>query len=235
MDDEKFNALYDVLENYKQAIDFLKGETEELREMYKTQGDRVAELENTLFEEIIKPTAAAENEKAFEAFHTKYGEKLDPYNDKLRALENDDSLDLSRQAFNGFKEYEAPEGMQPYSEEEYVDALIEQVEQQIADVKAKLGIPEDSKVELTEDENGNTSVKVDGEEVVSEETETVEATEEEAPAEEPSEDGNEEDDDQPSLFDETDLSAEGPVSEEELKEIKEEIGELKKEFKGAQF
>lgn len=225
MDDEKFNALYDVLDNFRQAIDFLKGETEELREMYKTQSDRVAELENTLFEEIIKPTAAAENEKAFEEFHSKYGEKLDPYNEKLRALENNESLDLSREAFNGFKEYTAPEGMQPYSEEEYVDALIEQVDKQIADVKAKLGIPEDSTVELTEDENGNTEVKVDGETVVSEETETTEDAGE-TPAETEEKASEDIEEEQPSLFDD------GELSEEEAQKIKDEVAEIKKDFKG---
>lgn len=225
MDDEKFNELYDVLVQYKDAIDFLKGETDELREMYKTQSDRVAELETTLFEKIIKPTMAAENEKAFEDFHAKYGEKLDPYNEKLRAVEGDENIDFSREAFNGFKEYVAPEGTTPYSEEEYVDALIEQVDGQIENIKAKLGLSEETPVEIKQDENGNTEVVADGEVVASESTET-EVVAETPAEEEKTDDAMKEDDDQPSLFDDVEESE--TLSEEEMKEIKEELDELKK-------
>lgn len=222
MDDEKFNELYDVLVQYKDAIDFLKGETDELREMYKTQSDRVAELETILFEKIIKPTMAAENEKAYEEFHAKYGEKLDPYNEKLRAVEGNDDVDLSREAFNGFKEYVAPEGTTPYSEEEYVDALISQVDEQIENIKAKLGLSEETPVEIKQDEDGNTEVVADGEVVASEETEkeAVEKT----PAE--SDEADETKEEQPSLFDEVEES--DSLSEEEMKELKDELDELKK-------
>lgn len=222
MDDEKFNELYDVLVQYKDAIDFLKGETDELREMYKTLSDRVAELETTLFEKIIKPTMAAENEKAFEDFHAKYGEKLDPYNEKLRAVEGKDDVDLSREAFNGFKEYVAPEGTTPYSEEEYVDALIAQVDEQIENIKAKLGLSEETPVEIKQDEDGNTEVVADGEVVASEETETEVV--EETPAE--SDEADETKEEQPSLFDEVEES--DSLSEEEMKELKDELDELKK-------
>lgn len=223
MEDDKFNELYDVLSQFKDAIDFLKAENDGLKEQLDSANNRMGELENTLFEKIIKPTEAATNEAAFNEFHEKYGERLDPYNEKLRALEGDDSLDLSREAFNGFKDYSAPEGMEPYTEAEYVDALIEQVNQQIDTIKEKLGLPEDSKTEVVEDENGNIEVINDGEVVASENTET-DVVEEPATDEEVKSD-EEEDDGQPSLFEEETMEP----SEEEMAEIRDELAELKKE------
>lgn len=223
MEDDKFNELYDVLSQFKDAIDFLKAENDGLKEQLDSANNRMGELENTLFEKIIKPTEAATNEAAFNEFHDKYGERLDPYNEKLRALEGDDSLDLSREAFNGFKDYSAPEGMEPYTEAEYVDALIEQVNQQIDTIKEKLGLPEDSKTEVVEDENGNIEVINDGEVVASESTDT-DVVEEPATDEEVKSD-EEEDDGQPSLFEEETMEP----SEEEMAEIRDELAELKKE------
>lgn len=224
MEDDKFNELYDVLSQFKDAIDFLKAENDGLKEQLDAANNRMGELENTLFEKIIKPTEAATNEAAFNEFHEKYGERLDPYNEKLRALEGDDSLDLSREAFNGFKDYSAPEGMEPYTEAEYVDALIEQVNQQIDTIKEKLGLPEDSKTEVVEDENGNIEVINDGEVVMASESTETDVVEEPATDEEVKSD-EEEDDGQPSLFEEETMEP----SEEEMAEIRDELAELKKE------
>lgn len=224
MEDDKFNELYDVLRQFKDAIDFLKAENDGLKEQLDSANNRMGELENTLFEKIIKPTEAATNEAAFNEFHDKYGERLDPYNEKLRALEGDDSLDLSREAFNGFKDYSAPEGMEPYTEAEYVDALIEQVNQQIDNIKEKLGLPEDSKTEIVEDENGNTEVINDGKVVMASESTDTDVVEEPATDEEVKSD-EEEDDGQPSLFEEETMEP----SEEEMAEIRDELAELKKE------
>lgn len=223
MDDEKFNELYDVLNQFKQAIDFLKAENDALKEQMTASEARMGELETTLFEKIIKPTEAAVNEEGFQEFHNKYGEKLDPYNDKLRALEGDEDFDLSRRVYDDFKEYEAPEGMEPYTEEEYVEAVMKQVEDQIDTVRAKLGVADNEPLEIKQDEDGNTEISSNGETLASGETETV--TDEKSETEETTT----EDDEQPSLpFDEEEASEETDTpSEEEEKEIKEELAKYK--------
>ena len=113
-------------------------------------------------------------------------------------------------ARTAFDEYEKIPEPRPESDV-YVDGLIETVEEQIDSIKESLGIEPDAKVEVTQDENGDTEIKADGEVVASEKTEeTEEGTE--APAEEGEQgeldfDGDEEEEDDP----------------EEIKKLEEEL------------
>ena len=62
--------------------------------------------------------------------------------------------------------------------------MIETVEEQIDSIKESLGIEPDAKVEITQDENGDTEIKADGEVVASEATEETTDEGTETPAEE---------------------------------------------------
>ena len=73
-------------------------------------------------------------------------------------------------ARNAFNEYEKLPEPKP-EEDVFVDGLIETVEEQIDSIKESLGLKPDTKVEITQDEKGNTEVKAD-DEVVASETET---------------------------------------------------------------
>lgn len=179
------DEIYEVLQSFKSALDYLADKIEQMDNMYHDNNSQIDErletLEDAIFEQILEPTKKAIEEKAFNEYHDKYGERLDAYNDKLRLLEGDDELDLTKEAYEGWKGYEAPEGYEPYTEEEYVDALVESVEEQLKEIREKLNLSEDAKVEAVSLPDGTTTISVDDEPIVEKE-ETVE--EEKEPVEE---------------------------------------------------
>ena len=119
-----------------------------------------------------------------------------------------DDLELTATAFDEYEKIPEP---RPESDV-YVDGLIETVEEQIDSIKESLGIEPDAKVEITQDENGDTEIKADGEVVASENTEETAEEEGTEPTEEGKQgeldfDGDEEEEDDP----------------EEIKKLEEEL------------
>lgn len=138
------SELWEILNSYKGAIDALVGQIEALN-------TRINDLEGTVMDDILTPVKEMfeedEKEARFNEWHGKHGEILDPYNERLRAIEGAD-FDLSRQAFedyNGMDEEGRPD------EDEYVHALTEKVEKQLEEIRAALGA---DKVEAKVDEGG---------------------------------------------------------------------------------
>lgn len=171
--------IYEVLSSYKEAIDFLISKLDEMGEKIKNLEEANQNLSSVVFDEILEPTRLAieESDKndRFNEFSAKFGEKLDPYNDILKASESDPEYDLKRVAF---EQYDGLEGEKP-DDVTFVDELIKNVEEKIAEIKKAAGIdPEEPvDVEVKQDENGDTEVKVDGETIADEST-----SEEETPA-----------------------------------------------------
>lgn len=151
--------LREVLSSFKDAIDIILTRLDRYDEMYHAQDERMDELEKTFYEDILEPARKALDERIYEdeysKFHEQYGEKLDPYNEQLRAIEGED-FDLSRKAFDDYSSYEEKPNV-----EEYVDALVETVGNQLKDIKDKLGI--EGEIKATVDEEGKVEVKVDEE------------------------------------------------------------------------
>lgn len=136
------DEINEVLTVVIDKIDMLQKRIDEVDKMYedgRAQNDeRFHKLENTLYDEILAPAKEAldqydDNEK-FGAFTDKYGAQLSPYNDKLRPIEGKD-FDIMRQAYDGFKD--AGEGA---DEDAYVASLIQQVEEQLEEIKKAMGI-----------------------------------------------------------------------------------------------
>ena len=211
------NEIYDILNSYKEAIDLLLNRCDELVAAGKAQEERISKLESMLFDEILEPARLAmeadDKERRFNEFNEKYGEKLGAFDKILGAAEGNPEFSMARTAFDEYENIPEP---RPETDV-YVDGLIETVEEQIDSIKESLGIEPDAKVEITQDENGDTEIKADGEVVASETEETKdkeETTEEgtEAPAEEGEQgeldfDGDEEEEDDP----------------EEIKKLEEEL------------
>ena len=151
--------LKEVLSSFKDAIDIILTRLDRYDEMYHAQDERMDELEKTFYEDILEPARKALDERIYEdeysKFHEQYGEKLDPYNEQLRAIEGED-FDLSRKAFDDYSSYEEKPNV-----EEYVNALVETVGNQLKDIKDKLGI--DGEIRATVDEEGKVEVEVDEE------------------------------------------------------------------------
>lgn len=193
--------LYEVLQAFKGALDFLINKVDEMDKMYEDYRDqsdeRMHKLESTLYDEIINPTKAYIDETnknaRFEDFSSKYGDKLGAFNDSLSAIDGEE-VDLTKSAFDKYDSL--PEEDRP-DEEAYVDSIISEVGSQIDAIKKGLGLPEDAEVTVTQDEDGNTTVEADGEVVASESTEEIPAEENDTNNEDGSEEvaeENEEDD-----------------------------------------
>lgn len=168
------NEIYDILNSYKEAIDLLLNRCDELVKANQAQEDRISKLESMIFDEILEPARLAmeadDKERRFNEFNEKYGEKLGAFDKILGAAEGNPEFSMARTAFDEYEKIPEP---RPESDV-YVDGLIETVEEQIDSIKESLGIEPDAKVEITQDENGDTEIKADGEVVASETEETKE-------------------------------------------------------------
>lgn len=166
--------IYEILNSYKEAIDVLLNRCDELVNQNRALEERQNKLESILFDEILEPARLAleadETERRFGEFNEKYGEKLGAYDKVLGAAEGNPDFSMARSAFDEYEKLPEPRP----EEDVFVDGLIETVEEQIDSIKESLGLEPDTKVEITQDEEGNTEVKADGEVVASETEETKE-------------------------------------------------------------
>lgn len=170
--------LNEILASYRDAINALIERADAQDDMIKATREKAESLEHLVFDEVINPAKQAMEDEIYNAgledFSNRYGEKLGGYNDKLKAIEGED-FDIMKQAYDG---YNSIEGEKP-DEEIYVDELVKVVDKQLDDIREKLGLPEDAEVSVKQDENGDTTVEVDGKEVSTEgESETEVVTEE---------------------------------------------------------
>jgi hypothetical protein len=178
------NEIYDILNSYKEAIDVILGRCDELVNANQALEERINKLESMLFDEILEPARLALEEddrnRRFDEFNGKYGEKLSAFDKVLGAAEGNPDFSMARSAFDEYEKLPEPRPEQDV----FVDGLIETVEEQIDSIKESLGIEPDAKVEITQDENGDTEIKADGEVVASEATEETADEGTETPAEE---------------------------------------------------
>lgn len=183
--------LVEVLQSYKDAIGLLEEKfnafSEEIGHVREELQARIESLEDTVINGIINPAHEAAEKAAYdrdlEDFKGRYSEKIDPYLDKIKAVEGDD-FDIYKTAFDGYKEYKDANGDKALDEVGYVDELLSGIALQLDKVKELINA---ENVEVKQDEDGNTELKADGETVAEEEkTETPEDTTEE-PLGEPAE------------------------------------------------
>lgn len=168
------NEIYDILDSYKEAIDVLLSRCDELVNQNRALEERQNKLESILFDEILEPARLAleadERDRRFEEFNDKYGERLGAYDKVIGAAEGDPEFSMAKSAFDEYENIPEPKP----EEDVFVDGLIETVEEQIDSIKESLGLEPDTKVEITQDEDGETEIKADGEVVASEEETTTE-------------------------------------------------------------
>ena len=174
--------IYEILNSYKDAIDVLLSRCDELVSQNKALEERQNKIESILFDEILEPARLAleadEKDRRFGEFNEKYGERLGAYDKVLGAAEGNPDFSMAKTAFDEYEKLPEPK----VEEDVFVDGLIETVEEQIDSIKESLGLEPDTKVEITQDENGDTEVKADGEVVASEKEETEETKEPEEEA-----------------------------------------------------
>ena len=169
--------IFEILNSYKDAIDVLLTRCDEIVNQNRALEERMNKLESIIFDEILEPARLAleadDRDRRFGEFNEKYGERLGAFDKVLGAAEGNPDFSMAKTAFDEYEKLPEPR----VEEDVFVDGLIETVEEQIDSIKESLGLEPDAKVEITQDENGDTEVKADGEVVASEKTEE-ETTEE---------------------------------------------------------
>ena len=170
--------LNEILASYRDAINALIERVDAQDGMIQAVREKAEGTERLIFDEVIKPAKAEMEKQIYDAGlednTNKYGEKLNGYNDKLRPIEGED-FDIMKQAYDG---YNSIEGEKP-DEAMYVDELVKVVDKQLDDIRAAIGAPANAEVAVKQDEDGETTVEVDGQEVkeVSEDSEDSDKTE----------------------------------------------------------
>lgn len=160
--------LNEILSSYRDAINALIERADAQDEMINAIKARNEELEHLVFDEVINPAKEAMEKEIYNAglndFTERYGDQLVGYNEKLRPIEGED-FDIMQQAYDG---YNGIEGEKP-DQDIYVEELKKVIDQQLDDIRKAIGAPEDSEVSVTQKEDGETVVEVDGKEVQTEE------------------------------------------------------------------
>lgn len=209
--------IFAVLSSFKNAIELLESKIDAMDEMMHAMDERYHTLESVLFDDIINPAKQAmddaDKQERFDDFYSRNGERLDAFDEPLRSVERDENFSLAKQAFDDYDSLPEPK----MEESDYVDKLVEKVEDQLNEIKESLGLPADTEVEAKVDEDGEVEVKVDGEEITEDEPapEEEEVSEEEKVEEEPKEEDDEI----------VDKIEEEPASEDELKALQDEAEE----------
>ena len=208
--------IFEILNSYKDAIDLLINRCDEFVNQIKALDERLSKIESVIYDEILEPARleleADDRERRFGEFNEKFGDRLSAYDKVIGAAEGNPEFSMAR---NAFDEYEKLPEPRP-GEDVFVDGLIEAVEGQIDSIKESLGIEPDAKVEITQDENGDTEIKADGEVVASETEETKEEGETTEEGTEPTEEGEQGELD----FGEDEEEEDDP---EEIKKLEEEL------------
>lgn len=158
---------------------------------------KLSEMDSVLYDGLIGPVqdqmAQQEYDQALSDFRCKYAEQLGPFEDVVKAIDDEDVYQKAFDAYN--------EGGFEASPDEYVTQLAESLKEQVAAVK---GAVESITVEVETSDGETTTIETDGENV---EVDSTDEDVKEEKAEDKAENGDAE---------------EKPVEEEKPEEEKEE-------------
>lgn len=158
-------------------------ENEELVNEIKALRQELDELKSIVQDDIIGPVEKDWNDKkygeALDAWKNKYGEKLSPYEERLKATEGDD-FDIWKTTYD---EWNATED----DPDEWVDVLIEEIDKSLEPLAKVFGVPKEDLNATVEIENGEVAdiqadIEPEGEGTEAEEEVTEETVTEEEPA-----------------------------------------------------
>ena len=147
-------------------------ENEELLQEIQALKAELTELKGIVYEGIINPIEKDYNDRKYkeatDMWNERYGEKLAPYVDRLKATEGDD-FDLMKSSYDAWNETDM-------DSDEWVDLLIKSIEESLEPLAKAFGVPV---------ENLNADVKIENGEVTdvvadTEPEENEEGTEEES-------------------------------------------------------
>ena len=157
------NENFDIVAAVKQLV-----------EDYGHLANEIAEVKASIYDNLLNPIKEEfdhmKYEDALSDFRCKHAEKLEPFNEKLKALEKDDGFDIVKKAFDDFSSRQ--DGME---EDVYVDKLASKIQEQLDDIAGIFGVkPEEIEEVKVETDEGEVEAKVEDGEVTSVEKETEE-------------------------------------------------------------
>lgn len=155
--------LQEVLKSFKDALNYLNEEN-------KALNDKIDELSNVLYNEILAPVNEAveysNNERQFIDFRDRNEGMWQDIISDYAVLNNGN--DIARDIWDTYKEHS-----EEYSEEEFIAAAMDSIKDAIAKAKEALGIAPQEEVTVTEKDGevaviADTEVEEPSEEVVEE-------------------------------------------------------------------
>lgn len=162
-------------------------ENEKLLNEIKSLRTELDELKDLVHTGIIKPIEDDYNSRkyneALDIWKERYGEKLKPYEERLKATEGDD-FDFMKASYDAWNETED-------DSDEWVDAIIKSIDQVLEPLAKVFGVPQEEMNATIEVENGEVKDVVADTEPEGEETAEEESAEgsSEEPGEEVAEEG----------------------------------------------
>ena len=140
------------------AVEQLNSTLALVLERLDNQQQMIDELDNVLYSGLIGPIsdqmAQQEYDQALSDFRCKYAEQLGPFEDVVKAIDDEDVYQKAFDAYN--------EGGFEASPDEYVTQLAESLKEQVAAVK---GAVESITVEVETSDGETTTIETDGENV----------------------------------------------------------------------
>lgn len=125
-------------------------ENEELLNEIKSLRTELDELKDLVHTGIIKPIEDDYNSRkyneALDIWKERYGEKLKPYEERLKATEGDD-FDFMKASYDAWNETEE-------DSDEWVDAIIKSIDQVLEPLAKVFGVPQEEMNATIEVENG---------------------------------------------------------------------------------
>ncbi len=173
----------DELSEIKEAINTIKETLVFLVEQEKVRGEEVAALNDKIeavnelvTKQIVEPSIAYYNEEQFNKFNDKYGERLGKYDELMKSSLNSPDYSTTRAAWDDLQGM-SDEEKSAIDMDKYVEGVESGIADYVAKIKAQLGLPPESEVEIKADEKG-VEVKADTDGDGKKETVTEEKAEE---------------------------------------------------------
>ena len=145
-------------------------ENEELLNEIRSLREELNDLKDLVHNGIIKPIEDDYNEKKYkeatDIWSERFGEKLKPYVEKLKATEGDD-FDLMKASYDAWNETED-------DPDEWVDMLIKSIDKSLEPLAKVFGVPKEELNATVEIENGEVTDVVADTEPEKEEGESAE-------------------------------------------------------------
>ena len=186
-------------------------ENEELLGELKALRTELEELKEVVHKGIIEPIEKDYNDRKYkeatDIWKERYGERLKPYEDRIKATEGED-YDLYKATYDAWNSTDA-------DSDEWVDMFISELEKSLAPIAAAFGVPQ---------ENLNAEVKIENGEV----TDVVADTEPEEKAEEEGEEEKAEEGEEEKAEEESDAEEELSEEEQFQKELDEAYDKMSK-------